>query len=146
MWSRTFSSAFTSASTERPSSCSWIFSRAWADCIRASMVSRSAFSFLISPWTCRSELLADSASFEAVSMSARISVMSASSWFFFWIRMTARSSWAVSTAAFSSASVWASSRVAFFKRSSMSSRRRMMDAVAVLSLVYFSTIELMAFS
>ena len=46
----------------------------------------------------------------------------ASSWFFFWIRMTARSSCPVSTAAFSSASVWASSRVAFLRRSSMSSR------------------------
>ena len=90
--------------------------------------------------------MADSASLDAVSMSAFISAMSASSWFFFWIRMTARSSWAVSTAAFSSASVCASSRVDFFSRSSMSSRRRMIAAVAVLSFVYFSTIELMAFS
>jgi len=66
--------------------------RAWADAILASMLSFSALSFLISACTWTSEAFADSASLEAVSMSAFISVMSASSWFFFWIRMTARSS------------------------------------------------------
>ena len=93
-----------------------------------------------------SDDLAASASLLAVSRSPFSSATSAVSWFFFWIRTTARSSWLVSTAAFSSSSVCASSFVAFFSRSSMSSRRRMMAAVADLSFEYFSTIELIAFS
>ena len=72
--------------------------------------------------------------------------MSAVSWFFFCSRMTATSSWFVSIATPSSASVCASSFVASWKRSLVSSRRRMMAAVAAFSFEYFSIIELMAFS
>src|SRR5712692_6819183 len=62
------------------------------------------------------------------------------------MRMTARSSWFVSTATFNSPSVCCRSFALFFNRSSMSSRRRMIAAVACLSLLYFSIIELIAFS
>ena len=62
MCSRTLSSAFTSASTDRPSSCSWILIRACADCIFASIESRSALSFRISACTLISDGLAESAS------------------------------------------------------------------------------------
>jgi hypothetical protein len=72
--------------------------------------------------------------------------MSAVSWFFFWIRTRARSSWLVETAASSSASVCARLLGRRCKRSSTSSRRRMMAGGGRLQRVYFSTIELMAFS
>src|SRR5215210_569837 len=143
---RTLSSAFTSASTERPSSCSCTLMRACADCILASIESRSLCNFLISDCTLRSEVLAESASERAVSISVLRSATSAASWFFFWMRMTARSSWPVETAVSSSASVCVSSAEARLKRSSSSSRRRMMAAVAVFSFEYFATIELIAFS
>ena len=83
--------------------------RAWADCILASIESRSVFSLRISPCTDISDDLAESASFWAVSSSAFSSPMSAVSWFFFCRRISATSSWLVSSATPSSASVCASS-------------------------------------
>ena len=147
MCSRTLSSALTSASTERPSSCSWMRMRACADCILASIESRSALSLRISLCTPMSDSFAlVGVLLRRVELRLHLGHVGGE----LVLLLDEHDGEIVLVRFERGAELGLGLRevlgLAFLTRSSTSSRRRMMAAVALFSREYFSTIELMAFS